>query len=109
MTTIKIFKANNQINGFEASGHTGYAEQGSDILCASVSSLIGACHLGLKKVLGLNPSYEINHETGFFKLWLSRPDAQNPSAQVLLQTLAQSLEELALNNKKFIKLQIKGE
>ena len=37
-----------------AVGHTEYAEHGKDILCASVSSILGSLALGLNKVLNLD-------------------------------------------------------
>ena len=41
--------------GFTASGHSGFAERGHDIVCAAVSALTQTCELGLSDVLGLEP------------------------------------------------------
>ena len=38
MTNIQIQKQNGSIIGFIVSGHSGYAEEGADIVCASISS-----------------------------------------------------------------------
>ena len=38
MIRATFYKKGNKSCGFEISGHSGYAEQGSDIICASVSS-----------------------------------------------------------------------
>ena len=40
MITIKLFKKGETITGFDVSGHSGYAEAGSDIVCAAVSSAV---------------------------------------------------------------------
>ena len=39
MTTVTFYQSNHVLYGFSTEGHTGYAEAGSDILCAAVSSL----------------------------------------------------------------------
>lgn len=41
MTRIKIYKSNrNEIVGFRAEGHSGYANAGQDIVCAAISTLV---------------------------------------------------------------------
>ena len=40
MTKIVIRKNNGRYTGFTCSGHAGYADSGSDIVCASVSVLV---------------------------------------------------------------------
>lgn len=108
MTTIKIFKHKGKIRGFECSGHTGFGVQGEDVLCSAISTLVGSCHLGLSKVLGLETDYQIDEEKGFFALSLDENNLENPSAQLLLKVFAESAEDLALNYQKFIKLKIIG-
>ena len=39
MITVTIYKRSGQYNGFTVSGHAGYGEEGSDIVCAAVSVL----------------------------------------------------------------------
>ena len=108
MTQITVFKEKGKIWGFECKGHSGYAESGADIICAAISTLAGSCHLGISKILGLAHTFEIDENKGYFKLMLKPESAQNQSAQVLLQTFAQSAEELADSHKKFIKLKQEG-
>lgn len=38
MIRVKFFVGNRQLKGFQISGHAGFAENGEDIVCASVSS-----------------------------------------------------------------------
>ncbi|MBQ3001938.1 MAG: ribosomal-processing cysteine protease Prp [Bacilli bacterium] len=40
MTTVQFFKTENITKGFQASGHSGYAESGSDIVCSSITTAI---------------------------------------------------------------------
>ena len=39
MTKIVFFRSGGVFYGFEEQGHTGYGEEGDDILCAAVSSM----------------------------------------------------------------------
>ena len=39
MTNITFYKTNNAFVGFRVLGHSGYAEEGSDIVCAGISVL----------------------------------------------------------------------
>ena len=41
MITVKLLKKGETITGFDVSGHSGYAEEGQDIICAAVSSAVG--------------------------------------------------------------------
>lgn len=38
MTTVTFLKSDDIICGFEISGHSDFAEEGSDIVCAAISS-----------------------------------------------------------------------
>ena len=38
MTTVTFLTEESRIIGFDAKGHSGYAEEGEDIVCAAVSS-----------------------------------------------------------------------
>ena len=59
------------ITGYKVSGHAGFAEEGSDIVCSAVSALTQAPLLGLEKHLKLNPSYVVNQEDGIFEVALN--------------------------------------
>ena len=39
MTTITFYKADGFYYGFEEQGHTGYGEEGDDVLCAALSAM----------------------------------------------------------------------
>lgn len=40
MTIAEFYKKNGEITGFKVKGHSGYDEEGSDIVCASISSAV---------------------------------------------------------------------
>ena len=101
MTTIKFYKKNNTYVGFECSGHTGYAESGSDILCSAVSALTQSTALGITKVLKLKADVEILEEDAYFKVML---DIENEQANNFIKTLKLSLEDIKVGNEKYIQI-----
>ncbi len=104
MTNIKFYKTNNNYFKIEATGHTGYAESGKDILCASISSILQSGALGLKKVLKLNPKI-VNTVDGYILIEL--PIKQNlQSAQVLFLTMLESIKDLQSGYSDYIKLEV---
>ena len=47
MTVLRIYRKGSDYIGFECSGHSGYGEAGSDIVCAAVSTAVQFCiHCG---------------------------------------------------------------
>lgn len=40
MIRVVIYKSVNKISGFHVSGHAGYGEEGTDIICAAVSAIV---------------------------------------------------------------------
>ena len=108
MTTIKIFKQKGKTKGFECSGHTGFGVQGQDVLCSAISTLVGSCHLGLSKVLGVATDFQIDEENGYFALSIEDDALENQSAQLLFEVFIESVKDLAFDYQKFIKLKVIG-
>ena len=77
--------------GFTASGHTGFAERGHDIVCAAVSALTQTCD-----VLGLEPVVARDDERGAYVVRLPRGvrKAQLRRAQLLFRTLYIGLKSI---------------
>ena len=66
MITVKFFTTRTKICGFEVKGHSGLAERGNDILCATVSS---ACYMTvntLTEVLKADVNIKVNDD-GYMK------------------------------------------
>ncbi len=99
MIKISIKKNDNKIDAIIASGHANNDIYGKDIVCASVSTLL-ITHINLMKSIDENAiSYEskdgyINLEVLKHSLFIDK----------VLENMEASLEELALNYKKNIKI-----
>ena len=111
MTTIKIYQKDGIIKGFEISGHSGYAKAGHDIVCASVSAISTNACLGIKKVLKIDAKMKIDDRNGYLLLMLPKNLEQDKQekAQILLETMKQSLEEIAFDYEKFVKMEVQDE
>ena len=62
MTTITFHSADSRLDGFVVEGHSGYAEEGSDIVCAAVSAAVGLVECTVNDVLGLEASVKIRQQ-----------------------------------------------
>ena len=93
--------------GFSVKGHSGYAEEGSDIVCSAVSVLTITCVNSLEAVCGVTPLVSGGSD-GYLKAMLPAPlDAQmDHDAQVLLGALHVGLRDLAESYAPYVTLSI---
>ena len=52
MTRCEFFTEDDRITGFSVSGHSGYAEAGSDIICAAISAATSMAETTINDVCG---------------------------------------------------------
>ena len=52
MTRCEFFTENERITGFSVSGHSGYAEAGSDIVCAAISAVVSMTEAVINDICG---------------------------------------------------------
>ena len=97
MIKVKFYLSDKLIEGFEISGHSGSADAGKDIICASVSSAAYMAVNTVTDVLFLNPEIEV--DDGFMKLRLNSGLSE---AQPILKGLRLHLESLAGDYPKHI-------
>ena len=104
MTRITLFRSRSHAIGFEAEGHTGYAEEGSDIVCAAISALTQGAVIGLKEVIGLEIALDISDGYMYCMLPKKISAAQQHDAELILNTMAASIASLAETNGDYMKL-----
>ncbi len=94
-----------RITGFSIKGHSGYAEEGSDIVCAAVSALALTTDHALNRLVGLSP-IERGGEDGFLEVMLpgNMTDQQMHDAQLLLSALHIGLENIAQDYPRHVRL-----
>ena len=70
MTTVTFRMEGDRIIGFDVQGHSGYAEAGSDIVCAAVTSAVRLVETTVNDVLGLAASVKIREQDASISLRL---------------------------------------
>ena len=53
MTRIEFFNPGGRVEGFCCAGHSGYGEEGTDIVCASVSAAVNLAVTTIVDVMGV--------------------------------------------------------
>ena len=72
MTTVKLIKHGGNTVGFEVSGHSGYAESGSDIVCAAISSAVTLTETIVNDSFSANAAVTVNPDTAEISLRLTK-------------------------------------
>ena len=70
MTKVEFFDRDDRISGFSVSGHSGYAEEGADIVCAAVSTAVQFASCTIEEVLGVPCKTKVNEEEARITLTL---------------------------------------
>ena len=87
MTTISFRMEGDRVAGFTSKGHSGYAEAGSDIVCAAVTSAIRMTECAINDVLGLEASVRVRDDS----ITLNLPGGLNETNESTCQTLLTAL------------------
>lgn len=83
-----------RVVGFTAQGHSGYAEAGSDIVCAAVTSAIRMTECAVNDVLGLEASVKVREDSVSIRLPGGLSQSSESTCQTLLTALMLYLTEL---------------
>ena len=70
MTTVVFRMEEDRITGFEAKGHSGYGSEGTDIVCAAVTSAVRLVETTVNDVLGLAAAVKIREQDASISLRL---------------------------------------
>ena len=70
MTTVTFLTEESRIIGFDAIGHSGWDEEGSDIVCAAVTSAVRLVESTINDVMGLCASVKVHEESASISLRL---------------------------------------
>lgn len=91
MTNIRVSSKGGKITGFVCRGHAGYAEEGSDIVCAAVSALTTCCVNALETVAKV--TLRVKVKDGLLEVLL--PGTDSHDAQVILRSMVQGLRDVS--------------
>ena len=104
MTRITVLYESGRISGFEAEGHTGYADRDYDIVCAGVSALTQTAYLGIADIVGAD--VDIYQGDGVLRLKLAEglSESQREKAELILGTMVAGLRSIEENYSDYLKL-----
>ena len=103
MTKVEIFRKNGNIIGYKASGHSGYSEQGSDIICSAISTSLQMTLIGIQEILKLKVDFKIND--GVLDVDLKNISQDKlTQTNILTEAMAMFLKELTKQYPKYIRL-----
>lgn len=108
MTTFTFFEKNGAFCGFSVKGHSGYADEGSDIVCSAISSCTEMLSFGIEDILGeKRGSFLIDEKTAAISFMF--PDditeAENDRCLLLVGMFFRYMKELENLYKKYIKIE----
>jgi len=108
MISAVLYRKDGRYQGFRAEGHSGYAEAGSDIVCAGVSVLGYTCVNAMESLLGILVNPRIREEDGLMAFELPELEGERASgAQLLMGALGQGLSDLQDAYPGFVKFEIR--
>ncbi len=104
MTRITVLYDKGHITGFEAVGHSGYADRDYDIVCAGISSLTQTAYLGITELAGAKVDFF--QEDGVLRLKLAQglSPKQREQAELILGTMLLGLGSIEENYGDYLKL-----
>ena len=89
MTKVEFFTQEDKITGFCVSGHSGYGEEGTDIVCAAVTSAIRLVESTVNDVMGLCASVKVREKDA--KISFRLPGGLSAAAESTCQSLLAGL------------------
>ena len=84
MTRCEFFSEDDRITGFTISGHSGYAEAGSDIVCAAISAVVSMVEATINDVCGAKAKVRVKEEDARISLTLPASCDEEESIQAVL-------------------------
>ena len=76
-----------RITGFSVSGHSGYAEEGKDIVCAAISAIVTMAEATINDVCGAKAKIRVKEEDARITLTLPAQCEEEESIQAALTGL----------------------
>ncbi len=91
MTKCEFFTEGERITGFSVSGHSGYAEVGSDIVCAAISAVVTMAEATINDVCGAKAKVREKDADSRITLTLPASCDEEDSVQAVLSGMMLTL------------------
>ena len=108
MIRITIVKNGENVTAISCEGHSGYAESGSDIVCASVSVLTQNAQKTLDEILHINTTYICDEDMPSLSITLPILEGEKAKqAHLIMNSTANGLRDIASSFPKYITIKEK--
>ena len=84
MTRCEFSTEGDRITGFSVSGHSGYAENGNDIVCAAISAVVAMAEATINDVCGAKAKVRVKDEDARITLTLPTSCDEEDAVQAVL-------------------------
>ena len=84
MTRCEFFTEDDRITGFSVSGHSGYSEAGSDIVCAAITAVVTVAEATINDVCGAKAKVRVKEADARITLTLPASCDEEESVQAVL-------------------------
>lgn len=108
MTKVDVTKKNGKIVSITCDGHTDYGEEGEDIVCAALSSIVQTAVLGLMGVAGIRIKLARDDKAGYLRMELPErlSERERHDADVILETTCMGIADLYEGYSDFIEMEV---
>ena len=101
MTTAEFHTEGRRITGFTVRGHSGYAPEGEDIVCAAVSAITQTAMMGLKRFA---PDTRARWREGDAPLLEVEVPHPTRETEVILTTMVIGLEDILSGVPQYVRI-----
>ncbi|MBQ3542530.1 MAG: ribosomal-processing cysteine protease Prp [Oscillospiraceae bacterium] len=84
MTRCEFYTEEDRITGFSISGHSGYDENGQDIVCAAITAVVTMAEATINDVCGAKAKVRVKEEDARVTLTLPTSCDEEESVQAVL-------------------------
>ena len=104
MTRCEFYMEEGRITGFSVSGHSGYAEAGSDIVCAAISAIVTMAEATINEVCGAKAKVRVKDEQARITLTLPTSCDEEETVQAALSGLMLTLLNIKEDYEDYIEV-----
>ena len=104
MIRCEFFTEDERITGFTVSGHSGYAEAGSDIVCAAISAVVTMAEATINDVCGAKAKVRVGEDEARITLKLPKSCDEEEPVQAVLAGMMVTLIGLQEDYSDFIEV-----
>ena len=94
MIKCEFFTEDDRITGFTVSGHSGYSEAGSDIVCAAISAVVTMAEATINDVCGAKAKVRVKSDDARITLTLPASCDEEETVQAVLAGMMLTLASL---------------